>query len=233
MLAEWLAPNDLAWFTSTHLERTPCARPGAAAGALPLFGWDTVDRILKSDHPLDLMTVSGGQLVDVPAPRSRDEVGRLMQSGVSVVVRAAEKHDPRLLALAASFERALPGEVHVQLYVTPGGTNSYGWHYDFENVFIAQTAGVKDYYFRANTVARDRVLGEPLDFAAVRDETSPLMSARLLAGDWLYIPATWWHLVKCVEDALSISVGVMPPSALQRARRLPPGWSGARATPDG
>ena len=36
--------------------------------------------------------------------------------------------------------------------------NSYGWHHDFEDVFIAQTAGVKDDYFRANTVARDVVV---------------------------------------------------------------------------
>jgi 50S ribosomal protein L16 3-hydroxylase len=121
----------------------------------------------------------------------------------------------------------LPGEVHVQLYLTPGGSNSYGWHFDFEDVFIAQTAGVKDYYLRANTVARDAILGDRLDFSSIARETSPLFAARLVPGDWLYVPATWWHLVKCVEQALSISVGVMPPSALRRARRLPPGWSGA------
>jgi ribosomal protein L16 Arg81 hydroxylase len=147
------------------------------------------------------------------------------------VVRAAERNDPGLARLAERFERVLPGEVHIQLYATPAGTNSYGWHYDFEDVFIAQTAGVKDYYFRQNTVARDARLGDQLDFTSVRRETSPIYQSRLIAGDWLYIPSTWWHLVKCVEDSLSISVGVMPPEALRDARRLPAGWTGTGKRP--
>jgi 50S ribosomal protein L16 3-hydroxylase len=158
----------------------------------------------------------------------REDVTRLMETGVSVVVRAAERNDPGLARLAERFERVLPGEVHVQLYATPAGTNSYGWHYDFEDVFIAQTAGVKDYYFRANTVALDAVLGDRLDFGAFANERSPLMSARLIAGDWLYLPARWWHLVKCATDSLSISIGVMSPAELRRAHRLPAGWTGER-----
>jgi 50S ribosomal protein L16 3-hydroxylase len=173
------------------------------------------------------MTVAGGVMVDVPCPRSLDGLRALMRRGVSVVVRAGERHDPGLAGLAAAFGEALPGgEVHIQLYATPGGTNAYGWHYDFEDVFIAQTAGAKDYYFRDNTVARDTVLGDDLDFTRFRLERSPIYSSRLLAGDWLYIPARWWHLVKGLEDSLSISIGVMPAEAFRQARRIPPGWTG-------
>ena len=228
MLADWLAPHNVRWFTERHFQTLPYARPGAAAGAVELLSRDTLDRVLGSDRPVDVLTVRRGEMMEVDAPRSADAVTKLMQKGISVVIRAAERHDLGLGRLVAGFEAALPGEVHVQLYATPAGTNSYGWHYDFEDVFIAQTAGVKDYYFRANTVARDTVLGDELDFTAVRRETSPLYSARLVPGDWLYIPSTWWHLVKCVDDSLSISVGVMPPAALRGARRLPAGWTGAR-----
>lgn len=226
MLTEWLAPDDLGWFLRAQFQTAPFARPGAARNAVAALDWTTVDRILRSDKPLDVMTVRGGQLFEVPVPRSLDGARALMQAGISVVVRGAEQHDPGLRAVAGGFEAALPGEVHIQVYATPGGTNSYGWHYDFEDVFIAQTAGVKDYYFRQNTVARDTVLGDRLDFTCVRRETSPIYQSRLIAGDWLYIPSTWWHLVKCAEDSLSISVGVMPPEALRAARRLPPGWTG-------
>lgn len=227
MLAEWLAPAAPAWFIEHHLRKAPFARPGAATEAVALFSWQTLDRVLASPLPLDLLTVAAGELIHVPRPRSRAAAARLLQTGVSVVIRAAEAHDPGLKRLAQRFGEVLPGEVHVQLYATPAGTNSFGWHYDFEDVFIAQTAGVKDYYFRANTVARGAVLGDALDFTAVRQERSPLFSSRLVAGDWLYLPSRWWHLVKCVEDSLSISVGVMPPAELQRARRLPAGWTGA------
>jgi hypothetical protein len=228
VLPEWLAPDDVAWFETHHLSKAPYARPAAAMDALPLFTWQTLDRVLAGEGPMDVLTVAAGELIPVGRPRSLADVTRLLQAGVSVVIRAAESHDPGLARLAERFEDVLPGEVHVQLYATPAGTNSYGWHYDFEDVFIAQTAGVKDYYFRANTVACDAVLGDALDFTSVRQERSPLFSARLVAGDWLYLPARWWHLVKCVEDSLSISVGVMPTAELRRARRLPPGWTGAR-----
>jgi ribosomal protein L16 Arg81 hydroxylase len=127
-----------------------------------------------------------------------------------LVIRRAEQHDVGLAQLAMSFGRNLLGEVHVQLFVTPANTYSFGWHYDFEDVFIAQTAGVKEYFLRDNTVDRQSARGTRPDFERVRQEVSPLATARLLAGDWLYIPARWWHVAKCMEDSLSISVGVLP-----------------------
>jgi 50S ribosomal protein L16 3-hydroxylase len=228
VLLDWLAPMDLATFCARHLKREPLASPGAAHSALPLLQWDTIARVLRSDRPLDLVTVKGGRLVDAAVPRSIADVDALMGRGVSVVIRGSEQHDAGLAAIAAAFAEALSAEVHVQLYATPAATNSFGWHYDFEDVFIAQTAGIKDYYFRDNTVARQTRLGETLDFEVVRQETSPLYTARLLPADWLYIPARWWHLVKCVESSLSISVGAMSRDELRAAVRLPRGWSDGR-----
>src|SRR5438045_1164509 len=138
MLAEWLTPDDTAWFASQYLHKAPYARPGAARDVLPLFTWDTLDHVPASAAPLDLLTV-----------------------------------------------------------------------------------------------ATDTALGERLDFTSVRAERSPMFSARLAAGDWLYLPPRWWHLVKCVEESLSISVGVMPPGELRGARRLPSGWTGGRNTAQG
>jgi 50S ribosomal protein L16 3-hydroxylase len=225
-LVEWLAPVDLASFLRSHLGKMPYARPAAANSYVPFLTWETLDRVLRHSEPVDAITVRYGRMVESPCPRSVAQVREQMNAGVSVVVRAAERREPGLATLARSFARTLPGEVHVQLYATPAGTNSFGWHFDFEDVFITQTLGVKDYYFRANTVALGAALGAPIDFSRLREETSPLMTSRLEAGDWLYIPARWWHLVKCVEDSLSISIGVMSPATLRSAQRLPHGWSG-------
>lgn len=195
MLNERLRADKTDWFATQHLGQAPSARPFEAMDAVPLLDWDTIDRVLRSERPLDVLTVAAGEMVHVARPRSREDVARLMAAGVSVVVRAAEAHDPGLAALAEGFEQVRPGEVHLQLQLTPAGTNSGGWHYDSEDVFIAQSAGVRDYHFHANTVA-----------------------TRLIAGDWLYLPARSWHLVKCVENSLSISVSVMAPAALPNAR---------------
>lgn len=217
MLREWLSPLGIEEFESTHLGRAPYARPGAAASAVQRLDWDVLDRVLAADPGPDVLVATGGRLADVAAPRDSRGARLLLQQNLGIVVRKAERHDPALAELAHGFARDLPGDVHVQLYVTPAGTHTFGWHYDVEDVFIAQTEGTKDYYMRANTVTDPGVVERHPDFGAVRRETSPLLSARLIPGDWLYIPSRWWHLVRSREDALSISIGVVPRGA--RARR--------------
>lgn len=227
VLEEWLAPLPVSSFLGTQLGKAPYARPGTAKGTAALVKWAMLNHVLAPNdgRRVDVLMVAAGRMVPAPRPRSAGDVQTLMRKGVSVVVRACEQHDVRLRQVADSLARDVEGEVHVQLYATPGGTNSYGWHFDFEEVFIVQVSGIKDYYFRENRVSRQVRLGDRLDFTAVRNETSPLLSARLVAGDWLYIPARWWHLVTCAEDALSISIGVMPIEAIRNASDVPTGWS--------
>ena len=52
----------------------------------------------------------------------------------------------------------------------------FSWHYDFEDVFIAQTDGAKEYFFRENTVDLQTRGGQP-DFTRVRDEVTPIASS--------------------------------------------------------
>lgn len=210
MLQRWLAPTPVELFVERHLHRQPWARPGGARDAVNLLDWDRLDRVLRAEPAPDVLVVARGELLELPPPRSLRQLRSLMEFGIGLVLRRTERCDPDLEAFAASFARDLPGEVHVQLFVTPGGTHGFGWHHDSEDVFIAQTAGVKDYYFRANTVDASRPEGARPDFARIREEVSPLMTARLLPGDCLYIPAGWWHMARCIESSLSISLGVYP-----------------------
>jgi 50S ribosomal protein L16 3-hydroxylase len=122
------------------------------------------------------------------------------------VIRRAERCDAGLAALAQGFAEDFAAPSHIQVFVTPADTHGFGWHFDAEHVFIAQTAGVKDYYFRRNTVSPERE-ARP-DFTRFASERSPLATARLIAGDWLYLPARWWHMAKCAEASLSLSIGV-------------------------
>lgn len=212
MLREWLAPMTVSAFVSRHLGRSPHARPGAAQRAVPWFDWEVLERVLAS-RPPDMLIASRGRLVDAPAPRDLAGLRQIMKAGLGVVIRKSERQDRQLADLAREFARDLPGEVHIQLYVTPAGTQTFGWHYDWEDVFIAQTVGSKDYHFRDNTVAADAPFSARPDFSCVRRETSPMFGALLIPGDWLYIPRRWWHLVRSLEDSLSISIGVLPHEA--------------------
>jgi hypothetical protein len=207
MLQEWLGETHLASFVATQLGRGPTARASTAARAVPLLTWETLDRLLQREPAPDVLVAARGQLVDAPAPRSLGALSALMERGTGVVIRRAERWDDGLAELADAFAADFSAPSHIQVFATPAGTHGFGWHYDVEHVFIAQTAGIKDYYFRCNTVSP---LGEvPPDFTRFAGERSPLATARLIAGDWLYLPARWWHMAKCVEPSLSLSIGVL------------------------
>jgi hypothetical protein len=219
MLREWLRPLSVDVFSQTHLGRAPYARPRAAASALAQLTWDVLGRILDSRPAPDVLVARDGRLADVPPPGGLCAARELLRRKLGVVVRKVERHDKEFAELARSFARDLPGEVHIQLYATPAGTRTFGWHFDSEEVFIAQTEGSKEYYMRANSVLTSMSPELEPDFSAVRRETSPLLSARLIPGDWLYIPSRWWHLVHSNEDALSISIGVLPRRPIDTDRR--------------
>jgi 50S ribosomal protein L16 3-hydroxylase len=205
VLSTWLAAMSVDEFRARHLQRAPIARPATALDARALLDWDILDRVLRCDP--DVMVVARGNLLPIPAPRSISELRGYLAAGVGLCVRHTERHDRGLARVAEAFAEL--GTAQVQLFVTPARTYGFGWHYDDEDVFIVQTAGSKDYYFRANTVTA----GEPARpemFARFSDERSQLCSATLVQGDFLYVPARWWHMAVCREDALSISVGVSP-----------------------
>ncbi len=200
MLRHWLGPDVLETFLRQHLGRLPCAHPGVAASAVSLLDWETFGKVLAADPPPDVLVAFCGRLIPVEQPRSLDAARRLLRQGLGLVIRRSERQSPVFANVRNSFAQELSGEVQVQLYATPAGTQTFGWHFDFEDVFVAQTVGV----------ARDVTRTSQLDFSVIRNETSTTYSSRLIAGDWLYIPRRWWHLVRSIEDSLSISVGVMP-----------------------
>jgi hypothetical protein len=218
LLQRWLGDTPLADFLRDHLGRAPLARPAAAAAAVPRFDWPTLGRLLARPG-LELLVVRGGRELPAAPPRGPSALRRLLDAGAGVVVRRAERHDAGLAGLAEDLARDLPGEVHVQLFATAKGTSGFGWHYDAEEVFIVQTHGEKDYFFRRNTLDPRPVPGAQPDFGRIREETTPTMTCALWPGDWLYLPRGWWHVARARTDSLSISLGVRPGAAGDSAHR--------------
>lgn len=208
MLDAWLGRCSLDSFRRDHLRRSPLACPSTVARAESLLDWDLLGAVLAAEPAPDVLVVAAGRLLRLPVPRSLAALRVHLRRGIGLCVRHAEVAHPVLAGVAQAFEADL-GAAQVQLFVTPGGTHGFGWHYDDEDVFIAQTSGTKDYYFRANTVCAD-VRAQSSAFARFPAERSTLCTATLVKGDLLYLPSRWWHMAICREDALSISVGVVP-----------------------
>ena len=209
VLADWLGAGEARLLRGRHLGRAPYAAPDRARGAIPSCDWGQLDALL-SKQPSDVLVVAHGHDLPLPAPRSLPELRTYFARGVGLAVRKAERHSSALATLCDSFARDVPGEQRVIVFATPGGHSGFGWHYDAEDVFIVQTEGDKEYFFRENTVTERVGKDEPMDFSTYRKERSPLMSCRLLPGDLLYLPRGYWHVARAHADALSISIGVFP-----------------------
>lgn len=203
MLDQWLGTTSLDEFRTKYLGRAAIAQPATVRDPASQFGWHHLDDVLHSEAKLDILVVARGELLPLPPPRSFAELRAYFATGIGLCIRGAERH-PLFAHHVAQL--ATIGEPRVQLFVTPGGTHGFGWHYDDEDVFISQTAGAKQYWFRSNTVTSGRAA--PREFARFHSEQSVLQAADLIAGDFLYLPARWWHMATCSHDALSISIGV-------------------------
>jgi ribosomal protein L16 Arg81 hydroxylase len=206
---------SLAKFVSEYLHRLPFALSGAATELRELGSWHSLGAILQSEDA-DVMVVREGQRHD-ERPADEARARELNADGYTIVVRHAERNEPRLGELARSFEAAFCGPVDVQMFVTPPGQAGFSWHYDAEDVFILQTAGSKEYGLRKNTVnpwPLEETL--PTDMRYER-EIMPLLSVSLHAGDMLYVPCGYWHKAdagKSEETSISLAVGVMSRTAV-------------------
>jgi 50S ribosomal protein L16 3-hydroxylase len=203
MIGSWLTA-----ISATVALGEPASAAGSARAAIPFLTWETIERLLDADPRPDMLVVRNAKLLDRDVT-SIDDAKTLFADGWSLVLRRCERHDAALKLLADAVGAAMTGDVSIQIYATPAGFQSFGWHYDCEDVFIAQTSGVKRYFLRRNTVnPAPRLDAMPRDMH-LELETSPMLETTLIPGDWLHIPRGWWHAAKATEDALSISVGVL------------------------
>lgn len=188
------------------------AGAGRASAHTAACTWNVLDDMLRAlPRPNDLLLVAAGQNVELPAPHNLFELQKLFQLSVGVALRSAEAYSPQVRALCDELAGEVPGQQRVIVFATAANTHGFGWHYDAEDVFIVQTAGDKEYLFRRNTQI-DVTLpqrGQP-EFSLHRKEASPIMSCRLIAGDWLYLPRGYWHVAFARADSLSLSIGVFP-----------------------
>lgn len=213
ILQELLGSVPAAQFLAEHYLKLPFSLPGGCQRLQALVDHAAIERILAQQDADVLVGRQDSHLVD-RRPANLEEARSLLAEGYMIGIRHAERHDPALDALAARFSADFLGPTDIHLYWTPADSPGFGWHYDAEDVWVLQLAGDKEWWLRKNTVNPWPVVETlPRDMRYDR-EIMPVMRCRLLAGDWLYIPGGYWHRTQAGGESISLSVGVMPPTAL-------------------
>jgi ribosomal protein L16 Arg81 hydroxylase len=209
-----LFPGDrFAEFVSLHFLKSPLAVPGGCASLIEYATWETLGKLLADDMS-DVVVGAGGEQAAVETPRSLDAANSILDAGWTIGIRHAQRCDDRLAALAAAFRETFRSEVDVQLYCTPAGQHGFGWHYDAEDVFVLQSVGQKTWWLRKNTVNPWPLIDALPENMQYEREIMPAMRCHLHPGDWLYVPAGYWHRTEAEESSISLSVGILPATAL-------------------
>ena len=212
-IQELLGEIPQSVFVEQHFSKLPFALSNSCLKFCELGSWAIVERILRQNK-VDALVVRGGERWSANRVPAFEEARSLHIEGYTLVIRHAERHDEGLRSLADGFAADFAAPVDVHLYCTPAGQFGFGWHYDAEDVFILQTQGEKRYSLRKNTVNPWPVVEIIPDNLGYEREIMPLMNCTLTAGDWLYIPAGYWHRADSSQDSISLAVGVMSSTAL-------------------
>jgi 50S ribosomal protein L16 3-hydroxylase len=208
-----LAGFPRARFLAEHYLRAPFAHQGGAESLATLASWEAIERILREPDP-DVLVARRGQLAPASAPGDVRQARELSARGQTLVIRHAETRDPALGALARAFAADFAAPVNIHLYATPPGEHGFGWHYDAEEVFAIQCAGVKRYTLRKNTLHPWPLVETLPTDMGFEHEVTPIWECTLAPGDWLYMPSGTWHLARAESESLSLAVGLLPPAAI-------------------
>ncbi len=214
MIEALLGDLSAGEFLDRFYTRLPHSRPGGAIGFASFPGWPALEAILGREG-VDAFLAGDGRIWEGGRRPSAAEAREEHRRGRTLVVRNAERHDPELARIAAGFEADFAAPANIHVYATPAGRTGFGWHYDPEDVFVVQTHGSKEYRLRKNTVNPWPLLEQmPRDLGIEREGT-PTLSCLLRPGDWLYLPAGWWHVaLGAGGDSVTLAIGLMTPAAI-------------------
>lgn len=213
ILEELLAPLTFSSFSQNYItQEIPYATPEKALFFKDCVPLSLINKILESHHN-DCWLPLHGRLPDDASLNtgtlSKEQFLDGFRNRRTLLIRHAERAHPVMRTIAQDFQSLFHCPIDLQIYCTPAQQEGFEWHYDLDEVFVIQTFGQKEFRLRKNTTSP-----RPLDRKAsqrdyfLQEPPCPETRCWLKAGDWLYIPAGYWHKAQAITDSIHLSVGV-------------------------
>nr|WP_295902254.1 cupin domain-containing protein [uncultured Bdellovibrio sp.] len=225
ILEELLSPIPFSMFSQEYIAKErPFAAPEKALFMKNCISWFMLQEILENRHS-DCWLPMQGKLPEDSALNtgtlSKEQFLHGFKNNRTLLVRHAEHAHPVTRMIAYDFQSFFQCPIDLQVYCTPAQQEGFEWHYDLDDVFVIQTFGEKEFRLRKNTTTP-----RPLDRKAsqreyfLREPPAPEIRCWLKAGDWLYIPAGYWHKAQAMTDSIHLSIGVHTTEVLQPEQNL-------------
>lgn len=130
---------------------------------------------------------------------------QLMQSGYSLKILDAHEISEGTFRLCSGLQAELSHRVRAAVFFTPPGSYALRPHYDSHDVIVMQVHGQKDWRIY------DRHADSPgiPKNVPVQVGQTPVLEARLLDGDTLYVPRGFVHNAVATEQpSIHVAVGI-------------------------
>ncbi|SHG61967.1 JmjC domain-containing protein [Streptoalloteichus hindustanus] len=175
-------------------------------------------RLVRSGEELSLSgsgVADSGDDPDSPRFVDTDWVRRAISRGHTLILRSLHRYHPPVRVFAHQLSAELGHPVRVNAFITPPNSRGVNPHYDVQDVFVLQIAGVKLWELRSPP------LPDPLPSQAwfdlpersreqLRELAAPLGELTLRPGDVLYFPRGTMHAPR-TGDSLSVHLTVAVP----------------------
>jgi ribosomal protein L16 Arg81 hydroxylase len=212
---ELILPMSVDEFLNEFWQKRPCYVHGPQEKFKRLFSWNDLNHLLETHHfsyPRLRMSKDG---TDVPPTQYIESLrftkatradswalNREMAAGASLILLHADEFHPRLQSLADALTSALGWYSEVEVIAGLGSSNALPVHFDSNDCLVLQIQGTKRWHFYAPTrptpLRASKIFPERYDAmpAPEPNEAQSTVTFEVTAGDLVYIPRGWWHLVE-------------------------------------
>jgi hypothetical protein len=141
-------------------------------------------------HPRSYLGLSPARRGQPVPMADMQRIGRLLQSGCTLILDMAHFFDPTLEVACRALQWWSSELVQVNLYLTTGEAAGFELHWDDHDVIVVQLAGEKSWEVRG--LSRPA----PMYRDAVPNPDPPddiVWTGTMQAGDVMHIPRGYWH----------------------------------------
>ncbi|MBS0472070.1 MAG: hypothetical protein JSR60_13435 [Proteobacteria bacterium] len=222
---EFVAPFSPDQFFEILRERKLVFRRGTHLGRMDgLLSWDAMLQLVESGKvPADKVRLlrnssrSPTVFFTDGGKTNPEKLRQLFEKGVSLVIEPVERYVPEIQKLCDDIAAACGEHIMAGAVATTGGGGAFVQHYDPEDFAIVQLEGSKRWRVY-DTPVPDPVRDMPPQLAPAGE---PIFDEMLQPGDFLFLPAGYWH---CCENgpgrSLHISMVFRPPTGIQGVQTL-------------
>lgn len=216
---------DREEFLRSYFERKPCLMRNAFTKTK--FGFRDIEETLYlgEQEGDGIRLHKGGAFldereyteicVDIAKRRrtiQKDKFYEAIKSGASIIFNRMESVSLPIRGICQEIGRYVSSETAANGYISIGGEQAFGNHWDTHDVFAVQLFGRKKWTIYNPTFElplRDQRSGPFKD----RCPKGPALETILEPGDVLYVPRGWWHNALALpgKPTFHIAVGVHPP----------------------